>query len=305
MSALREANTGFGGTDKDYAGLFTDCDPTKVDPFKGDFRVTGSLNLDPLLKEARKLRADFLKEVPMKHTIPQISSSPDSDDRKRKVVEESRKMIENFKDKLSNYPKHLSYEGSMVICVMLYMQREVNVPLNSLPHIDQQLITSIVPDNYKGFSSLVVKFDKEKDFSVSVTPWKSDEGKVQSFSFVLFNTVAHPRPEDLKDVTQGTVEVEEKEGTINVGGSTIVLDKKRLANLAQLPSRDEQGWRQSEPEPPSILKTTNRNAYEIRADVLQMAIDWAKNNESNQRSDDQLLDLAKKFYTFVEDRNRR
>ncbi len=57
--------------------------------------------------------------------------------------------------------------------------------------------------------------------------------------------------------------------------------------------------------------TTGRNAYEIRADVLQMAIDWASSsiahNSNNpiitkSRSDDDLISLAKKFYSFVENR---
>jgi hypothetical protein len=49
-----------------------------------------------------------------------------------------------------------------------------------------------------------------------------------------------------------------------------------------------------------------KNAYEIRADVLQMAIEWSKFNSTGngfiKPSDDQLLTLAKKFYTFVENR---
>jgi hypothetical protein len=56
-------------------------------------------------------------------------------------------------------------------------------------------------------------------------------------------------------------------------------------------------------EPP--IKT-GKNAYEIRADVLQMAIGWASLEDDSKPfrkpSDDELLALAKKFYAFVENR---
>lgn len=269
------------------------------DPFKGDFRVTGSLNLDPLLKEARKLRDESQKkDVIMKHTIPQVSSFVD-DNKKRKVVEESKKMIENFKENLSNYPKYLSYEGSMVICVMLSMNREVNVPLISLPRTDQTLIGQIVGNDYGlEIKNIYVRFDKNKNFICFASyPDKNDK------KFELINTVAYPRPDDLKDVTQGTVAVEEKEGTINVGGSTIVLDKKRLANLAQLPSRDDYAGKPFDSEPQSILKTTNKNAFELRTDILKMAVEWSLKRD--MPSEDDVLIVAKKFYSFVEDRGNR
>jgi|ERR1041384_8130455 hypothetical protein len=57
-----------------------------------------------------------------------------------------------------------------------------------------------------------------------------------------------------------------------------------------------------------------KNAYEIRSDVLQMAIDWLRletNQPSNKngysdyetfRSGDAVIELAKKFYKFVENK---
>lgn len=54
-------------------------------------------------------------------------------------------------------------------------------------------------------------------------------------------------------------------------------------------------------------KTVNKNAYEIRTDVLSMALDWVKfKKDSNQSvssvSDDDVLSTAQKFYKFVENR---
>ena len=64
------------------------------------------------------------------------------------------------------------------------------------------------------------------------------------------------------------------------------------------------------PVPPlSDFKTVNKNAYEIRNDVLAMALDWVKfkkevNGQLNGISDEDVLTTAQKFYKFVEDRRR-
>lgn len=52
-------------------------------------------------------------------------------------------------------------------------------------------------------------------------------------------------------------------------------------------------------------KTQGKNAYEIRADVLAMAVDWVKfTNQivSSLISDDIVLSTAQKFYKFVENK---
>ena len=58
-------------------------------------------------------------------------------------------------------------------------------------------------------------------------------------------------------------------------------------------------------EIPPISKT-GKNAYEIRADVLKMAIDWSSLEDGSKSfrkpSEDEVLNLAKKFYAFVENK---
>jgi hypothetical protein len=83
----------------------------------------------------------------------------------------------------------------------------------------------------------------------------------------------------------------------------LVLDQKRIQKLVgnTPPERVHE-----EEEFPRRQPVANRNAYEIRADVLQMAIDWiSKTDEYRQKKDDDVVALAKKFYEFVEDRRRR
>jgi hypothetical protein len=55
-----------------------------------------------------------------------------------------------------------------------------------------------------------------------------------------------------------------------------------------------------QPEP-TIVKSTNRNAYEIRTDVLNMALEWVRDKQSNATEDD-VINVAQKFYRFVENK---
>ena len=61
------------------------------------------------------------------------------------------------------------------------------------------------------------------------------------------------------------------------------------------------------PCPPPVEKTVNKNAYEIRTDILGMALDFVKfkkevSNQLETISDDDVLNTAQKFYKFVENR---
>ena len=60
------------------------------------------------------------------------------------------------------------------------------------------------------------------------------------------------------------------------------------------------------PCPPQVEKSVNKNAYEIRTDVLGMALDWVKYKTPDiivsKTTDDDVLNTAQKFYRFVENR---
>lgn len=58
---------------------------------------------------------------------------------------------------------------------------------------------------------------------------------------------------------------------------------------------------------PSNIQTVNKNAYEIRRDILEMALMWVKFKSEKSSSfvgysDDDIISTAKKFYSFVEKR---
>lgn len=209
-----------------------------------------------------------------------------------KSVEETKQIMSTFQTKMKDYPKHMSYEGSMVLCVLLSMKKVAAVSMRNVPSVDQVLIRKLLPDG-TDVSSFDVKFDDNKDFILIFNP--SDN---KDISLTMFNTVAHPRPEDL--VSTSDVPVQSVGDKIDVGGK-IQMNKKTIQRMF--------GHEQSEPisgekEEPRRVAATNKNAYEIRADVLKMAIDWSQGGHVSGKytKDDDVINLAKKFYSFVENR---
>jgi hypothetical protein len=74
--------------------------------------------------------------------------------------------------------------------------------------------------------------------------------------------------------------------------------------MAKAVAADVESW--VAPVAPPDIKTVNKNAYEIRTDVLGMALDWVKfKRDANPQSsvtDEDLLSTANKLYKFVENR---
>lgn len=213
-------------------------------------------------------------------------------DKKRKKEDPG----ENFKSKIMTFPKHLSYEGSVVLCVLLSMNEVAYPNMVNLPIADQTLIKSLLStrDISLNLDTFEVRFDEQKDFILKFTPppiYKNEE-----ITLTMFNSVAHPRPEDLKGA--GVVPVEKDGDKIEVGGK-IVLNRKGIERLIGVDNKTK-----SEPEEETIPRrqpVAGRNAYEIRADVLQMAIDWAK-VRNDVSTPEKLIQLAKYFYTFIENK---
>lgn len=208
-----------------------------------------------------------------------------------KRFEETKRLIETFKEKVANYPKHMSYEGSMVLCVLLSMKTVAAVSMQNIPSVDQALIKSLVPAGTE-VGSFDVKFDQNKDFVLIFNPQDNAD-----LTVTLFNTVAHPRSEDLSTINE--VRVETDEDRVAVGGGRIKVNKRTIRRLfGEGKSQDEQSSEKEEPQ--KRQQTAGKNAYEIRADVLQMAVDWGKHTNSTSHKD--VISLAKEFYSFVENR---
>jgi hypothetical protein len=242
-----------------------------ADPFQADILPKHDINLDSALHEIKNV----------------IRPSPEK-------VEETKKMLNNFKDKVANYPKRMSYEGSMVLCVMLSMKAVATPNINNLPVVDQELIHGMVQGEYGWFE---VTFDDNKDFLITLRPPNRDKVII-----LLINAVAHPTADDLKDVGAGTVPIERDGDKIAVGGKIILKTKTIQKLLGQTPKEYASPVDEIEDYPSKRQPVSGRNAYEIRADVLQMAVDWS--GGKCQKPED-VVEVANKFYAFVEDKRRR
>jgi len=58
-------------------------------------------------------------------------------------------------------------------------------------------------------------------------------------------------------------------------------------------------------QPP--IKTVNKNAYEIRSDILSQALGWVQYTQNfkpinSAPTEDDVLEIAQKFYKFVENK---
>lgn len=213
---------------------------------------------------------------------------------KRKAFEETKKIIDTFREKTASYPKYISYEGSMVLCVMLSMKNEAAVHITNLPQIDQGVIKGLFADSSnKCVTNFNVKFDDDKDFILF------DFYAHNDFTIKMLNSVAHPRPEDLKDVGE-VVPIENDGDRIAVGGK-IIMDKRNIQRLGGIVTGDHKSEVDVELAP-KRQPVSGRNAFEIRTDIMQMALDWSVANNKNGMSPADVVNVAKVFYAFVENR---
>lgn len=240
-----------------------------------------------------------------KHTIPQkitgeaisVSKLPDfesldlSKTPSKKSLKEAKNLLGNFKEKLSNYPHYMSHEGSTVLCVFLSINKTTFLNINSLPESDRKLIALVVPEKFD-LNRFDVKFDDMKDFVLTFKKNNSSE----KVDVVLFNTVIHPEPK--KTITSDIT----SDDYINIDGQKFP-SKQKLQRLAGLNKQESVNQERDEIDYSSRRQpVSGRNAYEIRADVLQMAIDWASLQKENYNNPHDVVDLAKEFYRFVENK---
>lgn len=218
-----------------------------------------------------------------------------------KSLKETKELLTNFHKKMADYPKRLSYEGSMVLCVLLAMKRVATVNIGNMPVADQKLIRELIGTKGVSMESFTgnfdVRFDNNRDFVLIFNPQDNSDLTIN-----VFNTVAHPSAVDI--MKREEVRVENDGEKIAVGGGRIVLNKRdsqKLAGIDPSPKQYASEEKEYAPSPKS-----GRNAYEIRADVLQMAIHWAQTEDGfgqyKKPSDDDVVALAKKFYAFVENK---
>jgi len=116
----------------------------------------------------------------------------------------------------------------------------------------------------------------------------------------IINTVIHPQ-----HLETHAVPVEGDGEKISLGGK-LVFDKKRIQQLIGVgrfsetpaPRKDEEEFVRRQP-------VSGRNAYEIRADLVQLSMELLFYNGASKISPEEVVSTAKVLYSFIEDRNRR
>jgi len=246
---------------------------------------------------ANALENESITDLPESQVIgtPQFKSSFVKNGNKPKTFDETKKVMTNFHKSMATYPKYISHEGSTVLCVLLSMEPRPSIRMEGLPSSDRDIINQMRPENLSNtaFDDIRVSFDEHKDFVVDFTV---DEQVVHTIR--LFNTVIHPQN---VQVPTSVVDVEDGD-KISIGGK-VVMDKNAVKKLIgfkpELPNKKEE-----EKEEPRRHQVNGRNAFEIRTDIMQMALDWATKNGKPNMSPEEVVNVAKKFYTFVENKQR-
>ena len=230
--------------------------------------------------------------------------NPDYVSRKVQSLEETKKLLNTCREKMSNYPKYLSYEGSMVLCVMLSLSDKVSPHLYNLPMVDQVTIKSLVPEKaVKELDYFLIKFDENKDFIIEITyrVGKNIED-VETITLNMFNSVAHPRSSDISS-GGGAIAVEDDGNVVKVGGK-IVVDKRTIRTILGVPTPSAVTKNESEDEPIQKRQAVSgRNAFELRNDLIQMSMDLLfHNNRDVKISPEDVVKTARVLYTFVENK---
>ena len=248
--------------------------------------------------------------TPLSKVIEACNQSTDSP-KKQASVAESKRILENFKEKLINYPKHLSYDGSVVLCVMLSIGKTRGISLSGLPKTDRDLILSLLPPDApqkmsKGDTLISIEFTETKDFVLTYSPIDSleirvgdDKGwsppvKPTTIQLNFFNAVIHPEK-------QATTEVPvENDGEKVKVGSALVLDQRRIQKLVGNSPKEDL----DEEKNTRRQSVSGRNAYELRSDILAMALDYIGERKvwSDYSTPEKVVNVAKVFYSFVENR---
>lgn len=289
MSAIRESGIGFGGIDE----VNDRPSPENVNLNSAVTSPPPVINLDSKLLEAKKRKQND-DTIQSKSKI-WIGGELKTEINK-KSLDESKKLLTNFKSALMNISYYMSYEGSMVVCVLLSLDSSTFtvVKMKALPDIDKNMILEIIGNDCGMIiDSINVRFDEYKNFHCFVM-YADKVGK----QFSLINTVANPRKEDLDDVINNTVSIKDDGDKISLGNG-IVVDKKHIQRLiGVIPVENKK--ESIDPETiPMRQSVSGRNAFEIRTDVLQMSLDFSR---GKNYTEEQIIATAKKFYSFVENK---
>jgi len=181
-----------------------------------------------------------------------------------KSLQESKQILTTFSEKMKKYPFNISERGCEIFCIAMVTKRCVS--LKEMPNGDVETIKSKVPSNInpnKMDDLFTVEMESNGDFKLTFLV------NGISFEMFVFNSVKNKKTSPPINILP-----------INILPTPVYGQAVDI----RTPNKSSNG----------------RNAFDIRCDVLQMAVDIGKINNTVQC--EHVLDLAKKLYTFVENK---
>ena len=267
---------------------------------------------DDMANECRQ-RLDEAKELPQtdkekmykdihRKFCAYVQSLPAKQIQTETPINDAGRIVKNFLSKKGGLTiKYLSYEGSLMISALTGVGSVI--AMSQLLEGDRKIINDIVQDMTKKrveIFSIWASFDEYKNF---VTHIASSNPSVDEVEFTLGNRVASIPPNESSRTGGSDVKVERK-GTSILIGDRIKLEKERIQNLAKSNDTTSNNVNRNPPRP---QKASGRNAFEIREDILESAIDVVKISMGSDKYNvdefsDEVLRVSEKFYEFVENK---
>lgn len=269
--------------------IHTDVPTQKKETFQKD----SSFLIQKAIRHTNQEREKALEES--KSIVEDIFGNQMLDDKKlsgssKKETDEVIKKF--FKSGTTQTMQWLSYEGSLIVSALIGVSNTdvTTIRMEQFPECDKILLQNNI---LKCSRVLTVMLDQYQNFI-----FRNDE--FEETGVIFGNRVANIPPEESVQFGNGSdVKVEQKGREILIG-DRIKIEKERLQTLLQKPDSlyhphaETQLTKGFQPRP----KISGRNAYEIRSDVLEMAVDWAKHENKGHAED--VVEIANLFYKFVE-----
>lgn len=200
--------------------------------------------------------------------------------------------------------------------------RESNIGFGGLPIHDEdqspKVNTPTTDDIASGYRKRIMQSISSKLFKFNntlVPPVFTQE----ELAFIKKDAEENDPASEVKVITPDpTITLKKGNTEINIRNAATLV--KKMEQIYPNPNKSSQFGVESDedesfvapapiiptkPEIKSDIKTVNKNAYEIRTDILAMALDWVKFKTTDNRSipsDEDVLTTAQKFYRFVENR---
>jgi hypothetical protein len=162
--------------------------------------------------------------------------------------------------------------------------------MKTLPEADQQIIRSVLPLKYNNPTYIHVSFDENHDF---ILKFYMDDEKV-GHTITLFNTIIHP-----PELASADISIEADDDAIRIAGQEFP-NKEKLQLLAGVPITKSESVNDAHPHRQPVA---GRNAFELRCDLVSMAMELLfHNNKNNEISPEKVVASANILYRFVENK---